>query len=91
VIEPKWPDDGSAYLSHCGDRAALGALLERHQPLARRICQTAFGAADGLQQDALQEAVRQALLGLDTLRDPGTFGALAHRDCAEGGAPRPSR
>src|SRR5712691_7292940 len=56
-----------------GDRAAFGGLLERHLPLLRRVCGRVVGASDVL-EDVAQEAALQALLGLDSLRDPRQFG-----------------
>jgi RNA polymerase sigma factor (sigma-70 family) len=57
-----------------GDRAAFAALLARHQPLLLAMCRRALGDA-GRAEDATQEAVLQALLSLDRLRQPERFGS----------------
>jgi RNA polymerase sigma factor (sigma-70 family) len=57
-----------------GDRAAFAALLARHQPLLVTMCRRALGE-DGRAEDAAQEAVLQALLSLDRLRQPERFGS----------------
>ena len=55
-----------------GDRAAFAALLVRHQPPLLAICRRALGD-DGPAEVATQEAVLQALLSLDRLRQPERF------------------
>ncbi len=57
-----------------GDKGAFGALVSRHRPLLRGVCQRALGDA-GLAEDAAQEAILQAMLSLDRLRRPDRFGA----------------
>jgi RNA polymerase sigma factor (sigma-70 family) len=57
-----------------GDRDAFAALLARHQPLLRAMCRRALGDDDRA-EDAAQEAVLQALLSLDRLRQPERFGS----------------
>src|SRR5688500_9535446 len=57
-----------------GDRAAFAALLARHQPLLLAMCRRALGDDDRA-EDAVQEAVLQALLSLDRLRQPERFGS----------------
>src|SRR5215218_652330 len=49
------------------NRAAFAALLVRHQPLLFAMCHRALGDDDRA-EDAVQEAVLQALLSLDRLR-----------------------
>lgn len=61
-------------LALAGDRAAFGALYERHRPLLRGLCRRALGDA-ALVDDAMQEAALQALLNLASLRQPERFGA----------------
>ncbi|MDQ3412884.1 MAG: RNA polymerase sigma factor, partial [Chloroflexota bacterium] len=56
-----------------GDKGAFGALVSRHRPLLRGVCQRALGDA-GLAEDAAQEAILQAMLSLDRLRRPDRFG-----------------
>ena len=53
--------------ARAGDRAAFGALVERHRPALLRACR---GSAD-----AAQEAALHALTGLDGLRDDDAFAA----------------
>src|SRR5918995_2323020 len=57
-----------------GDRAAFAALLARYQPLLLAMCRHALGDDDRA-EDAAQEAVLQALLSLDRLRQPERFGS----------------
>lgn len=60
--------------ARAGDRAAFATLIERHRPLLVATCRRMLGGGD-LAEDAAQEAVLQAMLGLERLRDPGRFGA----------------
>lgn len=57
-----------------GDRAAFATLIERHRPLLVATCRRMLGSGD-LADEAAQEAVIQAMLGLGRLRDPRRFGA----------------
>jgi RNA polymerase sigma-70 factor (ECF subfamily) len=57
-----------------GDRAAFATLIERHRPLLVASCRRMLGPGD-LPEEAAQEAVIQAMLGLGRLRDPERFGA----------------
>jgi RNA polymerase sigma factor (sigma-70 family) len=57
-----------------GDRVAFAALLARHQPLLLAMCRRALGDDDRA-EDAAQEAVLQALLSFDRLRQPERFGS----------------
>ncbi len=56
-----------------GDKGALGVLLARHRPLLLGLCRRALGDS-ALAEDAAQEAVLQALLSLDRVRQPARFG-----------------
>jgi RNA polymerase sigma-70 factor (ECF subfamily) len=56
-----------------GDRDAFAALVRRHRPLLLRGCARMVGA-DGA-ADAAQDAVLTAMLSLDRLREPASFGA----------------
>jgi RNA polymerase sigma factor (sigma-70 family) len=56
-----------------GDRAAFAALVDRHWSLLVGCCRRMLGA-DELVEEAAQESVVQALLGLDRLREPARFG-----------------
>jgi RNA polymerase sigma-70 factor (ECF subfamily) len=60
--------------ARAGDRVAFGLLIERHMPLVLHVCRRMIGSRGGL-EDVIQEAALQAMLGLDTLRDPTQFGA----------------
>jgi RNA polymerase sigma factor (sigma-70 family) len=55
-----------------GDRDAFAALVRRHRPLLLRSCARMVGA-DGA-ADAAQDAVLTAMLSLDRLREPSSFG-----------------
>src|SRR6185369_6605087 len=54
-------------------RAAFGELVARHQRMLLSLCTRSLGDP-GAAEDAAQEAVLQALLGLDRLRKPEQFG-----------------
>ncbi len=77
------PDDtaaGDAALVQralAGDRAAFKSLVRRYQPGVERLCRRLLGSPTDA-QDVAQEAVLQAFLGLDTLKDPARFGAWLH-------------
>ena len=60
--------------ARAGDRAAFAALLARHRPLLATMCRRALGDDDRA-EDAAQEAILQALLSLDRLRQPERFGS----------------
>jgi RNA polymerase sigma-70 factor (ECF subfamily) len=57
-----------------GDRAAFAALIERHWPLLVASCRRMLGRRDQA-DEAAQEAVLQAMLGLGRLREPERFGS----------------
>jgi RNA polymerase sigma factor (sigma-70 family) len=57
-----------------GDKGAFGELVARHRPMLVGLCRRMLG--DGrLAEDAAQEAVLQAMVGLDGLERPERFGA----------------
>jgi RNA polymerase sigma factor (sigma-70 family) len=56
-----------------GDRDAFAALVRRHRPLLLRSCARLVGAEAAA--DAAQDAVLTAMLSLDRLRRPESFGA----------------
>jgi RNA polymerase sigma factor (sigma-70 family) len=68
------PDAALVWAAQGGDNVALGALLVRHRPLLFAMCRRALGDDDRA-EDAAQEAVLQALLSLDRLRQPERFGS----------------
>jgi RNA polymerase sigma-70 factor (ECF subfamily) len=57
-----------------GDRAALATLIDRHRPLLLASCRRMLGDGDRA-EEAAQEAVIQAMLGLGRLRQPERFGS----------------
>ncbi|TMC02918.1 MAG: sigma-70 family RNA polymerase sigma factor [Chloroflexi bacterium] len=60
--------------ARAGDRGAFATLVDRHRPQLLASCRRMAGAGD-VAEEAAQEAVLQALLGLDRLREPARFGA----------------
>jgi len=59
--------------ARAGDKAAFAELVGRHRALLAAVCRRALGDAD-LAEDAAQEAILRAMLGLDRLRRPERFG-----------------
>jgi RNA polymerase sigma factor (sigma-70 family) len=59
-------------LARQGDREAFGCLIERYQMLARRIALRMISAEDAA-QDLVQEAMLQAYLSLNDLRNEESF------------------
>jgi len=57
-----------------GDRGAFAVLVGRHRPMLVGVCRRVLGDP-GLAEDAAQEAVLQAMLGLEGLERPERFGA----------------
>jgi RNA polymerase sigma factor (sigma-70 family) len=57
-----------------GDKEAFAVLVGRHRPLLLALCQRMLNDPM-LVEDAMQEAIVQALLGLDRLRRPESFGS----------------
>jgi RNA polymerase sigma factor (sigma-70 family) len=55
-----------------GDRDAFATLVARHRPLLLRSCARMVGADRAA--DAAQDAVLTAMLSLDRLREPASFG-----------------
>ena len=60
-------------LARKGDRAAFVTLLDRHRAGALAAVRRLLGRDDA--EDVVQDAVLQAYLGLDRLREPASFGA----------------
>ena len=59
-------------LARNGDKDAFGLLAQRYQVIARRFAMRLVGEAEGV-PDLVQEAMLQAYLSLDRLRDPARF------------------
>jgi RNA polymerase sigma-70 factor, ECF subfamily len=59
-------------LSRQGNKAAFGQLVLRYQSMALRLAKRVIGDED-LAQELVQEAMLQAYLSLDKLRDPTRF------------------
>lgn len=59
-------------LARQGDKDAFGLLAERYQVIARRFATRLIGEGEGA-QDLAQEAMFQAYLSLESLRDPARF------------------
>src|SRR5258708_5644455 len=59
-------------LARAGDRAAMGCLLARCEPLVLRACTRMLGSAEPA-RDLAQEAMLQAYLSLDRLREDASF------------------
>ncbi|TDO27660.1 RNA polymerase sigma factor (sigma-70 family) [Kribbella sp. VKM Ac-2527] len=56
-----------------GDKTAFAELVDRHYPLLLTMCRRAV-IDPHMAGDAAQEAVLDAMLGIDRLRDPDRFG-----------------
>ncbi|MGH2682646.1 MAG: RNA polymerase sigma factor, partial [Actinomycetota bacterium] len=56
-----------------GNRAALGLLLTKHRPALMALCSRML-RDPMLAEDVAQEACLQAMLGLDSLLRPESFG-----------------
>ncbi len=57
-----------------GDKAAFGNLVDRYQGVVQRVAAGMVGDRD-LARDLAQEAMLQAYLSLDRLRDADRFGS----------------
>ena len=61
-------------LARAGDQRAFTELVARHRPMLVGLCRRQLGDP-GLAEDAAQEAVLKAMVGLDRLERPERFGA----------------
>jgi RNA polymerase sigma factor (sigma-70 family) len=59
-------------LARRGDKDAFGVLAQRYQLIARRFAARLVGGGDGV-PDLVQEAMLQAYLSLENLRNPARF------------------
>ena len=57
-----------------GDRGAFGVLIDRHRGRAETVARGMLGSREDA-EDVVQEALLQAYVGLDRLREPELFGA----------------
>ena len=68
------PGDGELVAATLGgDRTAFEALLDRHVDRVRLLASRMLQPQDA--EDVVQEALLQAFLGLDRLRNPERFGS----------------
>jgi RNA polymerase sigma factor (sigma-70 family) len=67
------PDDELVAATLGGDRSAFEALLDRHVDRVRMLAARMLLPEDA--EDVVQEALLQAFLGLDRLRNPERFGS----------------
>jgi RNA polymerase sigma-70 factor (ECF subfamily) len=72
VLTPEPDDTHLVAQARAGDKAAFVELVARHQPLLSGLCRRMVGNPQA--EDAVQEAILQALLALDTLKRPEQFG-----------------
>jgi RNA polymerase sigma factor (sigma-70 family) len=72
VLETR-PDSELVAAARRGDRCAFALLLDRHAGRVRALAARLLPRHDA--EDVAQEAVLQAYLCLDRLRDPGRFGS----------------
>ena len=72
-------DSALVAAARAGDRDAFAALIERHYARTHALAAALVGDEA---EDVVQEAVLQAFLGLDTLREPARFGAWLYRIAA---------
>ncbi len=69
------PSDAELVLSALsGDRDSFGHLVARHRDLLLAMCRRVLGQG-GAAEDAAQEAVLEAMVNLDRLEKPDSFGA----------------
>lgn len=72
-VQTRVADSSLVLLAQQGDKGAFCDLLERHRPMLVALCRRMMGSGE-LTDDAVQEAVLQALLSLDRIRRPDRFG-----------------
>ena len=65
-------DEELVVLARAGDKDSFGELIDKHRPMARRVA-TGVVRDEGLAADLVQDALVQAYLSLDRLRDPERF------------------
>ncbi|MFG6102687.1 sigma-70 family RNA polymerase sigma factor [Leptolyngbyaceae cyanobacterium CCMR0082] len=69
---PEQNDQELIFLVRQGNKAAFGQLVLRYQPMAQRLAKRLVGN-DDLAQELVQEAMLQAYLSLEKLREPTRF------------------
>ena len=68
----KKTDAGLVALARSGDKGAFGILVERYQRMAERIAKGVVGNEE-ISRELAQEALLQAYLSIDRLRNDGSF------------------
>jgi RNA polymerase sigma factor (sigma-70 family) len=73
-MQPPIDDADLVLAARLGEKTAFATLVDRHRVMLVALCRRTLGDAS-LAEDAAQEAVLQAMLNLDRLRESRRFGA----------------